>query len=83
MLSLDKNTSRRKNRRRTRWIRFFLCADSAPAIDEKNTGKKPWREIADIETVICAPIYSEVLGIKSPRKVDELNRAITYALQLN
>ena len=73
----------------------------------------------DIETVICAPVYSEVLGIKSevvvgkedglpktcaircdflmllfksrlttyvaslnPRKSEELNRAITYALQL-
>ena len=76
-------------------------------------------ENPDIETVICAPIYSEVLGIRSevvlgkedglphacaircdflmllfkskltlfagslsPRKVDELNRAISYALQL-
>ena len=74
----------------------------------------------DIDTVICAPIYSEVLGIKSevviskedglprtcaircdflmllfksklttfvaslnPRKVQELNQAITYALQLS
>ena len=77
-------------------------------------------ENPDIETVICAPVYSEVLGIKSevvlgkedglprtcaircdflmllfkskltqfagslsPRKVEELNRAISYALQLN
>ena len=76
-------------------------------------------ENPDIETVICAPIYSEVLGIRSevvlgkedglphacaircdflmllfkskltqftgslsPGKVDELNRAISYALQL-
>ncbi len=74
----------------------------------------------DIDTVICAPIYSDVLGIKSevvigkedglpgtcaircdflmllfksklttfaatlnPRKIEELNRAITYALQLS
>ena len=77
-------------------------------------------ENPDVETVICAPIYSEVLGIKSevllgkedglprtcaircdflmllfkskltqfagslgPRKLDELKRAITYALQLS
>ena len=74
----------------------------------------------DIDTVICAPVYSEVLGIKSEvvlgkedglprtcaircdflmllfksklttfaaslnlRKTEELNRALTYALQLS
>lgn len=73
----------------------------------------------DVDTVICAPIYSEILGIKSevaldrddglprscaircdflmllfksklthfagslgPRKLDELNLALTHALQL-
>ena len=73
----------------------------------------------DIDTVICAPVYSEVLGIRSevviskedglprtcaircdflmllfksklttfvaplnPRKIEELNRALAYALQL-
>jgi mRNA interferase MazF len=76
-------------------------------------------ENTDIDTVICAPIYSEVLGIRSevvlgtedglprrcaircdflmllfksklttfagslsPRKIQELNRAVSYALQL-
>jgi mRNA interferase MazF len=77
-------------------------------------------ENADVDTVVCAPIYSEVLGIKSevvigkedglprtcaircdflmllfkskltsfvgtlpPQKIRELNKAISYALQIS
>ena len=38
----------------------------------------------DVSTVVCAPIYSEVLGLAtlSSRRQEDLNRALAYALQL-
>ena len=42
----------------------------------------------DISTVICAPVYSEVLGLSfvstlSPIKLTELNQALAHALELS